>query len=43
MNGINWSGMVFAVALGVAGYCFGGRIGLGIAMVLVALIQMLPR
>jgi hypothetical protein len=35
----NPSGIVVAIAIPVAGYCFGGTIGLGVAAVIVALIN----
>ena len=40
-NRINWAGLLFAVALGTAGYCFGDKIGLGIASLIVAAVQLL--
>jgi len=40
MSRLNWSGVFFAISAFTAGYCFGGRIGLGIAAVIVALVQM---
>ena len=35
----NPNGIVFAIALLIAGYCFGKEIGLGIAALVVALVQ----
>lgn len=38
MSEINWSGAVFVACIFIAGYCFGGRIGLGIAATFLALV-----
>lgn len=37
----NPSGIGFAICILIAGYCFGGMIGLGIAAIFVALIQLI--
>ena len=36
----NPKGVVFKICILVAGYCFGGMIGLGITAILIALIQL---
>lgn len=36
---VNPGGIAFLICIGVAGYCFGGSIGLGVAAVLGALVQ----
>jgi hypothetical protein len=41
MNRVNPAGIGFGVCVLIAGYCFGGHIGLGIGAVIIALIQLL--
>ena len=39
MSKWNPSGIVFALAVCLAGYCFGDKTGLGISAIIVALVQ----
>lgn len=42
MNNVNVSALTFCCCLLIAGYCFGGLVGLGIAATVIGIIQVRP-
>lgn len=42
MKRVNLTAIVLIIMGLIAGYCFGGKIGLGIAAILFALFQLIP-